>query len=109
MLINKEDDQPLGLRNLPQAQLYDLAKLRTEMPNHNNQVPDQEKELASEVSRLVRDKQWDLSKALQHCEKVLVREALEMTKGNQGRAAQLLGVTPRSVYNLIRRHQLLVQ
>ncbi len=109
MLVNKEDGQPLGLQNLPQAQLYDLAKLRTEMPNYNEQVPDRGRELASEVSRLFRDKQWDLSKALQHCEKVLVREALEMTKGNQGRAAQLLGVTPRSVYNLIRRHQLLVQ
>ncbi len=109
MLINKEDDRPFGLQNLPQTLLYDLARTRTKMTNNHTQLLDPDKIFASEVSRLVRDNQWDLARALQHCEKFLVREALDMTKGNQARAAQLLGVTPRSVYNLIRRHQLLAQ
>lgn len=109
MLVNKEDGQLLELRDLPQMLLYDLGQTTTEMPDRGACSPNLEDDLESEVYRLVRNKQWELSRVLQHCEKLLVREALETTKGNQARAAQLLGVTPRSVYNLIRRHQLLVQ
>lgn len=106
MLVNKEDQQSLDLPDLPQTLLYDLARAQTEMSNDEVQSSNRDNNLASEVSRLVREEQWALSKALHHCEKFLVREALTMTEGNQARAAQLLGITPRSVYNLIRRHQL---
>jgi len=33
-----------------------------------------------------------------------VNAALEHEHGNQSRAARLLGITPRSVYNKLRKH-----
>jgi len=47
---------------------------------------------------------WGLSRAVAHCEKVLLAAALERTRGNQSEAARLLGITSRSVYNKLRRH-----
>jgi transcriptional regulator with PAS, ATPase and Fis domain len=108
IMINKENEQPLDLQDLPQALLVDLAHSQAKEPS-TNATPSsiRDEDCKSEVARLVREKRWSLSRALQYCERFLVREALDMTKGNQAQAAQLLGVTPRSVYNLIRRHQLL--
>lgn len=40
------------------------------------------------------------------CESKLLQVALASARGNQSLAASLLGVTPRSVYNMIRRHGL---
>lgn len=45
----------------------------------------------------------NLERALALREEELVRAAMERTRGNQARAAELLGVTPRSVYNKLRR------
>jgi DNA-binding NtrC family response regulator len=33
----------------------------------------------------------------------MIQAALLRTKGNQTKAAQLLGITPRSIYNKLRR------
>lgn len=49
---------------------------------------------------------WNLSDTLAHCEKLLVASALQHTGGNQTQTARLLGITPRSVYNKVRKHQL---
>jgi two-component system, NtrC family, response regulator HydG len=49
---------------------------------------------------------WTLARSLAWCERAIVARALEAVDGNQARAARLLGVTPRSVYNKLRKHQL---
>ena len=49
---------------------------------------------------------WTLARSLAWCERAIVQRALEATDGNQARAARLLGVTPRSVYNKLRKYQL---
>jgi transcriptional regulator with PAS, ATPase and Fis domain len=115
VLINKDDGQPLSLRDLPHALLQTLAHAQNppekqdDQPEVCSQRDDQtsrDVRIGSEMARLLREDRWDLSRTLRHCEKSLLRAALEITKGNQVRAAQILGVTPRSVYNLIRRHEL---
>jgi transcriptional regulator with GAF, ATPase, and Fis domain len=50
---------------------------------------------------------WNLSRTLKECEALLVSAALTRTGGSQARAARLLGITPRSMYNKTRRHHLL--
>ena len=47
-----------------------------------------------------------LSESLARCEKRLVEAAMRQAHNNQARAAALLGITPRSVYNKLRRHQI---
>lgn len=45
----------------------------------------------------------NLERGLALREEELVRAAMEQSRGNQARAAELLGVTPRSVYNKLRK------
>lgn len=49
---------------------------------------------------------WRLLPFLGHCEKQHLENALRHTRGNQARAAQLLGITPRSIYNKLRKYRL---
>ena len=49
----------------------------------------------------------NLAKAMAMCESKLLQAALAAARGNQSLAASRLGVTPRSVYNMIRRHGLI--
>jgi DNA-binding NtrC family response regulator len=52
---------------------------------------------------------WQLSHFLASCEKILLERALQKTCGNQSKAARLLGITPRSVYNKLHKHHLQLQ
>jgi transcriptional regulator with PAS, ATPase and Fis domain len=49
---------------------------------------------------------WNLSKSLLTCERQFLKAALVRAQGNQSATARLLGVTPRSIYNKIRKHRL---
>jgi transcriptional regulator with GAF, ATPase, and Fis domain len=49
------------------------------------------------------DRHGDLSHSMNECERLLVEAALRRTRGNQSRAARLLGITPRSVFNKLRK------
>lgn len=45
----------------------------------------------------------NLSRSIEECEGLLLKAALRRTRGNQARTAALLGITPRSVYNKLRK------
>jgi len=49
------------------------------------------------------DRHGDLSHSMNECERLLVEAALRRASGNQSRAARLLGITPRSVFNKLRK------
>ena len=49
---------------------------------------------------------WNLSKSLEYCERSLLQCALQFSEGNQSRTVRLIGITPRSVYNKLRKHKL---
>ncbi len=49
---------------------------------------------------------WKLCKSLEYCERALLECALQFTGGNQTKAARLMGITPRSVYNKLHKHKL---
>ena len=49
---------------------------------------------------------WNLSKSLEYCERLLLECALQFNQGNQSQTARLIGITPRSVYNKLHKHKL---
>ena len=46
---------------------------------------------------------WKLSSCLEHYERLLVIAALESSGGNHTRAGRMLGITPRTIYNKVRK------
>ena len=118
-IANKEDDTPLTLSDLaPEVwqELWDNGKAapgRCE-PDTGRQdeearrsVPQTpEEDLPAHFLRLLDIHAWTLPQCLGYCEKLLLKAALQISDGNQSRTARLLGITPRSVYNKIHKHNL---
>jgi DNA-binding NtrC family response regulator len=116
-LVNKDDDTPLHLRDLPLdiwEQLSDQGKRRwvqsepasegKDTPQSTPEAPQQH--IPSSIVGLLDLNDWNLSRSLQHCERLLLEAALHKAHGNQSETARLLGITPRSVYNKLHKYQL---
>jgi transcriptional regulator with GAF, ATPase, and Fis domain len=114
-LLNQETDVDLNLKHLP---LYILGQLSTQLPELKPQ-PDSwtptPQSLPGEIAappplnffkEILEGQRWNLCRTLQLCERELVHVTLERTHGNQSQAARILGVSPRSVYNKVRKHHL---
>lgn len=52
------------------------------------------------------DNGWKLGRALKLCEQTMVAAALDASRGNRAHAARLLGISPRSIFNKMRKHRL---
>jgi transcriptional regulator with PAS, ATPase and Fis domain len=103
-LINRRDATPLGLRDLPPEVWQQLATTVNDTPHINAASP--RADLDEHLAALLDEAGWSLEQSLDHCEKLLLRSALRRTRGNQAQTAQLLKITPRSVYNKMQKHQL---
>jgi len=51
---------------------------------------------------------WKLGRALDLCEQSIVAAALGASRGNRSRAARLLGISPRSIFNKMRKYRLTI-
>ena len=58
------------------------------------------------VVRVLDANDWNLTRSLETCERHALEAAMERMQGNQSQTARLLGITPRSVYNKVRKYQL---
>jgi transcriptional regulator with GAF, ATPase, and Fis domain len=99
-IVQKDDEGPLGLADLP-------PEIWAHVSQHS--VGAAQPASLSEHSHLkevLTLSGWNLARALATCERSLVEVALHAANGNQSQTARLLGITPRSVYNKIRKHQL---
>ena len=130
-LIGKNDHGPLTLGDLPLEVWRELsaitdpspdaaARLNPDEPAARMTAASQEArgfradprerseaaDLAAHALKLLNANGWNLSRSLDHCEKLLLEAALHQARGNQTRTAKLLGITPRSVYNKYRKHNL---
>jgi transcriptional regulator with PAS, ATPase and Fis domain len=115
-LVNRNADGPLGLTDLPPEILAKLVEQKHELTNAQELDASGELNRAPELPsgpdfdkslfQLLRRNKGSLTRTLQHCERVLVATALELANGNQSRVAELLSITPRSVYNKLRKHRL---
>jgi len=115
-LINKSDQGVLCLGDLPAEIWKELSDPRTEASADSAPSPKSPESLAklpdpqifTSLTGMLQNQHWSLAQCLQYCERVLLQAALHQTRGNQSRAAQVLGITPRSVYNKVHKHQLWV-
>jgi DNA-binding NtrC family response regulator len=95
-LVRKHDEGPLRLCDLPEWAWRRLAEPQaTETPLRASIAPD-----GGGGGDL------NLSRALAGVEKRVLQAALLTTHGNQTETARLLGITPRSVYNKLRKYNL---
>jgi transcriptional regulator with PAS, ATPase and Fis domain len=115
-LVNKVTDSPLGLPDLPREVLEELAGLEPEMtishdPGKAERDPSRLREMSGSADlqaslfRLLHLNDGGLTPTLDYCERLLIAAALEHSNGNQSLVAKLLGITPRSVYNKLRKYR----
>jgi DNA-binding NtrC family response regulator len=107
-LAHKTTDLPLCLSDLPVEILRQL--LPREEPR-DAQKPEilelaQPENPTSFFVRMLELNDWNLRRALENCEKQALEAAVKHTRGNQSQVARLLGITPRSVYNKVRKYRL---
>ena len=112
VLLNKAEGEELTLLDLPREVMRSIVAV--ESVEDQSSVPTA-RELdhgADDTSQELRVFQnllasgASLSTSLRRCEKILLQAALLRARGNQSQTARLLGITPRSVYNKLRRHNL---
>jgi transcriptional regulator with GAF, ATPase, and Fis domain len=115
-LVNKYDDSPLNLSDLPIEVWRQLSEqggssLRTQPMSEPKESSDHAPKTPpaatpSDLTKLLHANSWNLSRSLQYCEKLFLEAALHRAQGNQSQTARLLGITPRSVYNMLRKYNL---
>jgi transcriptional regulator with GAF, ATPase, and Fis domain len=116
-LVNKYDDSPLNLSDLPIEVWRQLSEqgesrsLRSEQVSEGKESSEYPPETPPQVTpsylaKLLHVNSWNLSRSLQYCEKLFLEAALHRAQGNQSQTARLLGITPRSVYNMVRKYNL---
>jgi DNA-binding NtrC family response regulator len=97
-LVRKAVGEPLGLQDLSTdvwQQVCACGSAHETKPHESDPRPG--------LVGILSSNGWNLSKSLGHCEREMIRAALTRSNGNQSRAAHLLGITPRSIYNKLHR------
>ena len=108
-LVHNDGGGPLGLRDLPPNVWTDVLSHDgspvVESPGQVSAPPEPlDGALTTYPARLLAANSWNLSRSLESCERSMLEAAMRESRGNQSRAARLLGITPRSVYNKLRRY-----
>jgi DNA-binding NtrC family response regulator len=117
VLVNKDDDAPLNLSDLPLEIWQQLAEQGKRAEGLGASVGETHAEqksvlgtpsqdLSIYIAKLLDLNDWNLSRSMKYCERLLIEAALSKTHGNQSQTARLLGITPRSIYNKVHKHQL---
>jgi DNA-binding NtrC family response regulator len=108
VLIHKATDLPLSISDLPVEILVRLLgteeKPRARKPDELNFVDSQT--MMASVVGLLDANGWNLTRSMEICERHALEAAMGRTQGNQSQTARLLGITPRSVYNKLRKYRL---
>jgi DNA-binding NtrC family response regulator len=107
-LAQRVTDDPLDLRDLPLDLLQQLSALAPSA-QPTAQVKSAEVgrvEVVNYIVQLLELNEWNLSRSLRACERHAMEAAMRRVAGNQSKAARLLGITPRSVYNKMHKHRL---
>ena len=97
-LVHNDGTAPLGLSDLPADVWQQLVQ---ESPAPAVEAGGREESLT-----MLEANGWNLSRTLRACERSFIQAAFRVSDGNQSKTARLLGITPRSVYNKLRRHRI---
>ena len=108
-LVGRQTEAPLGLYDLPVEAWQQLSQGReaAQAPQHEGGGSgDLNAHVIADYVRVLLDANgWNLSRSLACCEREAVEAAMRRARGNQSESARLLGITPRSVYNKMRKHR----
>ena len=96
-IVQAGKDQALGLEHLPAAVWNELSEA---------EKPGVERPECDRWTAVLDTNKGSLSRSISTCERQLLQAALSRSQGNKSATARLLGITPRSVYNKIRKHRL---
>jgi transcriptional regulator with PAS, ATPase and Fis domain len=108
-LVERRTETPLGLSDLP-AEAWQQLSQGCDLPppphpESNGAACAGAHALGDYVRILLEANDWNLSRSLAHCEREAVAAAMRRARGNQSESARLLGITPRSVYNKMRKYR----
>jgi len=113
ILVNKDSDSRLRLDDLS-AEIWselsagtpvdDEAQARQRNRSSVREPPGEE--VGTPFLDVLDANGWNLTQSIEYCEKSLVASALKKCRGKQSQAAKRLGITPRTLYNKIRKHRL---
>jgi len=104
-LVHRRTNSPLGLQDLPIELLAELSQSETTAKCFEP-ITSRPADVVSYIVGLLETNDWSLARSLQVCERQAIEAAMRQVSGNQSKAARLLGITPRSVYNKMRKHRL---
>jgi transcriptional regulator with GAF, ATPase, and Fis domain len=121
VLVSKRDETPLSIHHLPPDLLQRLlgegppaapvpatagapalAEARTPAADARDAYP----VALFDAEAILTASDWSLSRALEFCERRLMETALAAARGNHAEAARRLGITPRTIYNKVRKLRL---
>jgi len=116
-LSNKKGETPLTINDLPGEVLQELSEQEGSTPVQPQEASADgimRESIASPFGnglgeyllKLMTTHGWTLSELFQHCQKQLLEVALRGTAGKKSQAAQILGLTSRSIYNKIHKFRL---
>jgi len=95
-LVNRSSAVPLGLADLPPKALRELSSAESASPRAAAQS-------ALGPVEVLEAHHWNLTSCLEYYERLLLEAALTVSRGNHTHAGRLLGVTPRTIYNKVRK------
>ena len=108
-LVGRRSEASLGLYDLPVEAWEQLSQgggAAEASQSENAGCRDSAARLIADYVRVLLDANgWNLSRSLAHCEREAVEAAMRRAQGNQSKSARLLGITPRSVYNKMRKYR----
>jgi len=107
-LVRKTTNLPLSISDLPVEILLQLLGTE-ETPGATKAeqlITVDSKTMLSSLIHLLDANGWNLPRSMEICERHAMEAAMGRTQGNQTETARLLGITPRSVYNKLRKHKM---
>jgi DNA-binding NtrC family response regulator len=107
-LVHKTTDLPLCLSDLPIEILRQLLPPEETLGAQKLEIMrlSNSETLTSFFVRVLELNDWNLRRCLENCERQALEAAVTRTRGNQSQVSRLLGITPRSVYNKVRKYRL---
>ena len=105
-MVDAGQASQLRLRDLPPEIWAELARLDSRPSTAAAAGVDQGPVRINAVA-VLEAARWELGRALDLCEEEMVAAALGASQGNRSRAARMLGISPRTFFNKMRKHRLI--
>lgn len=95
----------LRLRDLPPDMWNELAHEESALSGPSDTEAVESQSAKVNAVAVLEAASWKLGRALDLCEEEIVAAALGASSGNRARAARMLGISPRTFFNKMRKHR----